>query len=80
MSHLVHIKEQMAGEPVHVQRCVWEGGSDVAGPVRGWVQTAARALCSPPWKGIRPQRSFKCGDLSGLSFVFLCLVFMEMCV
>lgn len=34
----------------------------------------------PGWKGMRPWGSFKCGDMSGLSLILLCSVFMEMCV
>ena len=34
----------------------------------------------PGWKGTRPWGSFKCGDMSGLSLILLCSVFMETCV
>ena len=77
MSHLAHIKEQTAGEPVRVQRCVREAGSGGAGRARGWVQTAARVLCSPPWQGTRTQGSFKCGDGTCLAFLWSSFVWFS---
>lgn len=51
MFHLAHIREQMAGEPVHVQWCVWwERGPWWDSQLQVWVQTAASTSPpTPPW-------------------------------
>lgn len=84
MFHLAHIREQTAGEPVHVQRCVWwEGGPWWGQPATGLGADSSQhplPLTHPGWKEMRLWGLFKCGDMSGLSLILLCSVFMETCV
>lgn len=57
MFHFAHIREQMAGEPVHVQWCVWwERGPWWGQPAAGLgADSSSRPLRPRPgWKGMRP--------------------------